>query len=68
MWDNLQSVGENNWLEDAIADHSLMAVTDVSYVKELYPDLCSVAFIIECTKGRGRIVGSFAEQTDTANA
>jgi len=68
MWENLQSVGEDDWMEAAIADGSLLAVTDGSYIKELYPDLCSAAYIIECTKGRGRIVGSFAERTDTANA
>ena len=55
-------------MEAAIADGSLIAVTDGSYIKELYPDLCSAAYIIECRKGRGRIVGSFAERTDTANA
>ena len=27
-----------------------------------------MAFIIECKKGRGRIVGSFADRTATANA
>ena len=57
-------------MEAAINGCSLISVTDGSYVRELYPDLCSVAFIIECTKGRGRIVivGSFAEHTETANA
>ena len=54
-------------MEAAINDCSLMAVTDGSYIRELYPDLCLVAFIIECTKGRGRIVGSFTEHTETAN-
>lgn len=43
MWDNLQCVGEDEWMEAAIADGSLIAVTDGSYIKELYPDLCSAA-------------------------
>ena len=68
MWDDLQCVGEDDWMAAAIADCSLIAVTDGSYIKELYPDLCSAAYIIECTKGRGRIVGSFADHTETANA
>ena len=68
MWSNLQSVGEDDWLERAIEDSSLLAVTDGSYIKELYPDLCSAAFIMECTKGRGRLVGAFPEQSMSANA
>ena len=61
-------MGEDDWLERAIEDSSLLAVTDGSYIKELYPDLCSAAFIMECTKGRGRLVGAFPEQSMAANA
>ena len=68
MWDSLQLVGGEDWLAEAIADESLVAVTDGSYIKELYPNLCSAAFIFECSKGRGRLVGSFAEKTMAANA
>ena len=45
-----------------------MAVTDGSYIRELYPNLCSAAFVLECAKGRGQIVGSFSERLDMANA
>ena len=45
-----------------------MAVTDGSYIKEHYPDLCSAAFILECSKRRGRLVGAFAEASAAANA
>ena len=34
---------------------------------ELYPNLCSAAFVIECSKGQGQIVGSFSERLDVAN-
>ena len=68
MWNNLQSVGDDDWLEQAIEDASLLVVADGSYIKELYPDLCSAAFIMECTKGRGRLVGAFPEQSMSANA
>jgi hypothetical protein len=27
-----------------------VAVTDRSYIKEHYPNLCSVAFVLECTQ------------------
>jgi hypothetical protein len=52
----------------AIQDELLVAVTDGSYIKQLYPNVCSAAFILECRKGRGRIVGSFKEATGVANA
>ncbi len=45
-----------------------MAVTDGSYIKEHHPELCSAAFVLECTKGRGRLVGAFAEASVAANA
>ncbi len=40
-----------------------MAVTDGSYMKEVYPFLNSVAFVFECTRGWGLIVGSFVKRT-----
>ena len=45
-----------------------MAVTNGSYNKEHYPDLCAAAFVLECTKGRGQLVGAFAEASAAANA
>ncbi len=43
-------------------------MTDGSYIKELYPELCAAAFVLECTKGRGRMAGAFAEASAAANA
>ncbi len=45
-----------------------MAITDGSYIPEIYPNLCSAAFVMECFKGQGRIVGSFSETLSVANA
>ncbi len=45
-----------------------MAVTGGSYIKEHYPKLRAAAFMLECTKGRGRLVGAFAEASAVANA
>lgn len=36
--------------------------------QEWYPYVCSAAFIFECTKGRGRLVGAFPEHSRAANA
>ena len=45
-----------------------MCVTDGSYIKEMVPELCSAAFILECGEGTERIVGSFPEASKVANA
>jgi hypothetical protein len=34
----------------------------------MYPDMCSVAIVLECTQGRGRIFGAFPEQLKRACA
>ena len=60
--------GGTEWIAQAIADNSLVAATDGSYIKEHYPELCSAAFVLECTEGRGRLTGAFAEASAAANA
>jgi hypothetical protein len=68
LWEHLQVTGGETWIHDSIANSLLVAVTDGSYIREIYPNLCSTAFIMECSKGRGRIVGSFPEALLVANA
>ena len=51
-----------------IQDNSLVAVADGSYIRQMYPDLCAAAFVLECKKGQGRIIGSFSEESIAANA
>jgi hypothetical protein len=66
MWDNLAIMGDLDWIAASIADNSCVTVTDGSYMKELYPYLNSAAFVLECSKGRGRLMGSFVENTPNA--
>ncbi len=54
MWDQMHIVGEDHWIRDSIEAGECIAVTDGSYMKELYPNLISAAFVLECSKGRGR--------------
>ena len=61
-------VGKDDWIEKAIFNRSCVAVTDGSYMRELYPNVCSAAFIFECTDGTGRLIGSFPEKTVSENA
>ena len=60
--------GGTEWITHSIGGNSLVAATDGSYNKEHYPDVCSAAFVLECTKGRGRLAGAFAEASVAANA
>ena len=60
--------GGYDWLHEAITDGSLLAVTDGLYICELYPNLCSAAFMLECKKGQGGLIKSFLESLRVANA
>ncbi len=51
LWDNLVISGDISWIAESIADNSCVAVMDGSYIKEVYPNLNSVAFVFECSKG-----------------
>jgi hypothetical protein len=66
IWDSLRLIGDDNWLLEAIREGTCIAVTDGSYIREMFPEVC--AFVLECSKGRGRIFGSFPEQSKRACA
>ncbi len=68
LWEHLQVMGGETWIHDSIADSLLVAVTDRLYIREIYPNLCSATFIMECSKVQGRIMGSFLEALLVANA
>ncbi len=68
LWNNLSISGGVNWLQDAIKEDTLVAVTDGLYIHKLYPNLCSAVFVLECAKGRGQMIGSFSESLMVANA
>ena len=66
MWDNLQWIGDDDWIATAIAEGTCMAVTDGSYMEDLYPHIHSAAVILECTMGRGRVWCLFLEASQVA--
>ncbi len=66
MWDNLRIMGDTGWIAEAIANNSLLTITNGSDMKDLYPYLNSAAFVFECTKGWGRLMGSFVKHTRDA--
>ena len=59
MWEGMRLTGDDSWLEEAIRDNSLVAVTDSSYMRDKFPTITSCAIILECTKWRGRLTGGF---------
>jgi hypothetical protein len=63
----MKVVGGTEWLAQVIAGGTLLAVTDGSYIREHNPDLCSTAFILECTCCGGCVVGAFPEASIEAN-
>ena len=68
MWKSTQFIGDENWLVESIREGTCLAVTDGSYIKEITREACSSGFVLECTAGRGRIIGSFPEQSKDACA
>ena len=64
----LSSPDNFDWIRQAIAEGTLICVTDGSYIKQVCPHLCSAAVILECSQGRGRLVLSFPERSKNANA
>ncbi len=58
--------GEDHWIPEATEDGTLIAVTDGSYMKDLYPNIHSAALVLECTNGRGRLWFSFPEASEMA--
>jgi hypothetical protein len=63
MWNNPRIMGDTLWMSEAIADNSLLTITNGSYMKEIYPNLNSATFVFECTKGWGCLMGSFVKHT-----
>ncbi len=68
LWEHMTIVGGTEWIAQAITAGSLVAVTDGSYIRQLYSHLCSAAFVLDCYYGRGRLVGLFKEASKAANA
>jgi len=60
--------GDIEWMAEAIRENTLVAVTDGSYMEDRYHFLNSAAFIFECSRGSGRLMGSFIEYTPDACA
>ena len=68
MWQNLRLSGDNDWLPAAIEQGTCLAVCDGSFMRERFPGVSAAAFVLECEKGTGRLIGAFSEQALRAGA
>ena len=69
MWgSNLLIMGDLDWVAALIADYSCIAVTDGSYMKEMYPHPNLAAFVLECSKGQGKLMHSFVGHVPDAGS
>ena len=68
LWKDLKWQGDERWIRDSIKSKDCILVADGSYMPHLRKGLCSTAFFFECKRGSGRLVGSFAEFSSSANA
>jgi hypothetical protein len=68
LWEHMTVTGGVTWISKLITHSTLVAVTDGSYIRELFPNLCSAVFVLECSAGCGIIVGSFLKSLLVANA
>jgi hypothetical protein len=66
MWDNLQWVGNDEWLARANTEGTCITVTDGSYMRDLYATFNWAAVVIECPKGKGWLWCSFPEASRAA--
>jgi hypothetical protein len=60
--------GGTAWVDKSILDGTLVGMTVGFYIRELFPNLCSAAFVLKCSKGQGRVVGLFSKTLIVVNA
>ncbi len=68
IWENLMMVCKDDWFKEAIEDVLCLAITEGSHIKQVHTELCANAFIMECSRSCGHMMGSFAEASSAANA
>ena len=60
--------GTGSWLYHSIAQGTLVCVSDGSFIRELHPDVCSSAIIMECSESKDRLTFSMTDTSPSANA
>ena len=67
LWDNFDCDGDGSWLTNGMANGTLVAVHDGSYMREVEPNACSAAYMIRCNATGLRAKGSVAEWSESAD-
>ncbi len=68
FWRKIEVIGDESWLIPAIEEGTVLAVADGSYIRELFTDANSCAFVLECQAGNGRLLGRLIERSTDACA
>ncbi len=48
LWEDFCIVGDHGWIAETIRDETLMTMTDGSYIKEIFTNVSTAAYILEC--------------------
>lgn len=67
-WNELKYSEDGTWLYHAARQGTLICVSDGSFIRELHPDVCSAAIIIECSNSLKRLSLSIIDISPSANA
>ena len=67
-WEELKYSGDGTWLYHAIKQGTLVCVSNGSFIKEIHPDVCSAAIIMECSDSHERLTLSVLDNSPSANA
>ncbi len=63
--DQMNLIGDTDWIRDAIRTNSCIAVADGSFIREITTEICSTAFFFENTAQTCKLVGAFPERLRT---
>jgi hypothetical protein len=67
-WHELRYSGDGTWLYHATKKGTLICVSDGSFIRELHPDVCSAAIIMECSESLERLTLSVIDTSPSASA
>ncbi len=68
MWEHSQLIGPHTWIAMALQNNMLLLDADQPYMRQLAPNMCAAAFILEFKMGTRRFRGVMAGSRMTSNA
>jgi hypothetical protein len=68
LWVSLDYHGDGSWILNGMLAQSLIIIHDGSYMKEISPDICSMATMIYCSITRYRCKCTLAERSASSGS